>query len=134
MRGEKLRLKVEPRCIRVDDPCAPLNAWLEPSQNAEGSYGLSASARGLETIAALNCEHGSLKISPTNVFSREEKNNIMRILVVGAGAVGGYFGGCLVQAGRDVTFLVRPKRAEQIQARGCKSLARYTGTSPFDPG
>jgi len=38
----------------------------------------------------------------------------MRILVVGAGAIGGYFGGRLVEAGRDVTFLVRPKRAEQL--------------------
>ena len=38
----------------------------------------------------------------------------MRVLVVGAGAVGGYFGGRLLQAGRDVTFLVRPGRAEQI--------------------
>ena len=38
----------------------------------------------------------------------------MRILVVGAGALGGYFGGCLVRAGRDVTFLVRPRRAEQL--------------------
>ena len=35
----------------------------------------------------------------------------MRILVVGAGAIGGYFGGRLLQAGRDVTFLVRPRRA-----------------------
>jgi 2-dehydropantoate 2-reductase len=35
----------------------------------------------------------------------------MRILVVGAGAVGGYFGGRLVEAGCNVTFLVRPKRA-----------------------
>jgi 2-dehydropantoate 2-reductase len=41
----------------------------------------------------------------------------MRILVVGAGAVGGYFGGRLIQAGRDVTFLVRPARAAQL-ARG----------------
>ncbi len=38
----------------------------------------------------------------------------MRILVVGAGAIGGYFGGRLLQAGRDVTFLVRPKRAAQL--------------------
>ena len=37
----------------------------------------------------------------------------MRILVVGAGAIGGYFGGRLLQAGRDVTFLVRPKRAAE---------------------
>ena len=32
----------------------------------------------------------------------------MRVLVVGAGAIGGYFGGRMLQAGRDVTFLVRP--------------------------
>ena len=42
----------------------------------------------------------------------------MRILVVGAGAVGGYFGGRLVQAGRDVTFLVREKRAEELRHFG----------------
>jgi 2-dehydropantoate 2-reductase len=40
----------------------------------------------------------------------------MRILVVGAGAIGGYFGARLAEAGRDVTFLVRPKRAEQLRA------------------
>ena len=38
----------------------------------------------------------------------------MRILVVGAGAIGGYFGARLAAAGRDVTFLVRPARAEQL--------------------
>lgn len=42
----------------------------------------------------------------------------MRILVVGAGAVGGYFGGRLVQAGRDVTFLVRPARDAQLKEAG----------------
>jgi 2-dehydropantoate 2-reductase len=42
----------------------------------------------------------------------------MRILVVGAGAIGGYFGGRLLQAGRDVTFLVRPKRAAELLADG----------------
>ena len=42
----------------------------------------------------------------------------MRILVVGAGAVGGYFGGRLLEAGRDVTFLVRPRRAEELAERG----------------
>jgi 2-dehydropantoate 2-reductase len=40
----------------------------------------------------------------------------MRILVVGAGAIGGYFGARLAEAGRDVTFLVRPKRAEQLKS------------------
>jgi len=38
----------------------------------------------------------------------------MKILVVGAGAVGGYFGARLAQANRDITFLVRAERAEEI--------------------
>jgi 2-dehydropantoate 2-reductase len=42
----------------------------------------------------------------------------MRILVVGAGALGGYFGARLLQAGRDVTFLVRPRRAAQLEKDG----------------
>src|SRR6266404_2318114 len=42
----------------------------------------------------------------------------MRILVVGAGAIGGYFGGRLLEAGRDVTFLVRPKRAKELAEAG----------------
>ena len=42
----------------------------------------------------------------------------MRILVVGAGAIGGYFGGRLRQAGRDATFLVRPRRAAQLATAG----------------
>jgi 2-dehydropantoate 2-reductase len=42
----------------------------------------------------------------------------MRILVVGAGAIGGYFGGRLLEAGRDVTFLVRRRRAEQLARTG----------------
>ncbi len=42
----------------------------------------------------------------------------MRILILGAGAIGGYFGGRLVEAGADVTFLVRPRRAEQLARDG----------------
>ncbi|MHC2332918.1 2-dehydropantoate 2-reductase [Bradyrhizobium sp. USDA 4454] len=40
----------------------------------------------------------------------------MRILVIGAGALGGYFGARLLEAGRDVAFLVRPPRAIKLQA------------------
>jgi 2-dehydropantoate 2-reductase len=47
----------------------------------------------------------------------------MRILVVGAGSTGGYFGGRLAQAGRDVTFLVRPGRAQQIRADGLQIVS-----------
>jgi len=42
----------------------------------------------------------------------------MRILVVGAGAIGGYFGGRLLQANRNVTFLVRERRAAQLRETG----------------
>ena len=42
----------------------------------------------------------------------------MKILVLGAGGTGGYFGGRLHQGGADVTFLVREKRAQQIAAQG----------------
>jgi 2-dehydropantoate 2-reductase len=69
----------------------------------------------------------------------------MRILIVGAGATGGYFGGRLLQAGRDVTFLVRPGRARRLRERGLRIVGlgerttltprlTLTGeiTSPFD--
>lgn len=43
---------------------------------------------------------------------------LMRVLVVGAGAVGGYFGGRLVEKGADVTFFVREKRKNQLDTSG----------------
>ena len=49
----------------------------------------------------------------------------MKILVVGAGAVGGYFGARLAQAGRDVTFLVRPSRAQQLHSEGLRVLSPH---------
>ncbi|MGE5157811.1 MAG: 2-dehydropantoate 2-reductase [Gemmatimonas sp.] len=42
----------------------------------------------------------------------------MRVLVVGAGAIGGYFGGRMLQAGQDITFLVRPRRAAELASAG----------------
>jgi 2-dehydropantoate 2-reductase len=44
----------------------------------------------------------------------------MKFLVVGAGALGGYFGGRLLEAGQDVTFLVRAGRAAQLKERGLR--------------
>src|SRR5256714_13879866 len=44
----------------------------------------------------------------------------MRILVLGAGAAGGYFGGRLAEAGKDVTFLVRGARATVLNQHGLK--------------
>ncbi len=42
----------------------------------------------------------------------------MQILILGAGAIGGYYGGRLVQAGADVTFMVRSQRAETLSKSG----------------
>lgn len=42
----------------------------------------------------------------------------MKILVLGAGGIGGYFGGRLAQSGADVTFLVRSPRARQLAESG----------------
>jgi 2-dehydropantoate 2-reductase len=44
----------------------------------------------------------------------------MKIVIVGAGATGGYFGAKLAQAGRDVRFLVREKRAAALRERGLR--------------
>ena len=52
----------------------------------------------------------------------------MKILVAGAGATGGYFGGRLAQGGRDVTFLVREGRADVLRRRGL----RITGLGKSD--
>jgi 2-dehydropantoate 2-reductase len=47
----------------------------------------------------------------------------MKILIVGAGSTGGYFGARLMQAGRDVSFLVRPARAAALRASGLQVLS-----------
>ncbi len=47
----------------------------------------------------------------------------MKILVVGAGGIGGYFGARLLAAGRNVTFLVRARRAEQLRHTGLVVLS-----------
>src|ERR1700752_1230283 len=49
----------------------------------------------------------------------------MRMLVVGAGATGGYFGGRLAQHGRDVSFLVRPARAAALRQSGLRLVSPH---------
>ncbi|MGN6520936.1 MAG: ketopantoate reductase family protein [Dokdonella sp.] len=44
----------------------------------------------------------------------------MRVLVLGAGAIGGYFGARLIESGTDVTFLVRPARAAMLARDGLR--------------
>lgn len=56
----------------------------------------------------------------------------MSLLVIGAGSTGGYFGGRLAQAGRDVTFLVRPARAAQLRAKGLRIVSPH-GDATLQP-
>ncbi len=67
----------------------------------------------------------------------------MKILVLGAGGIGGYFGGRLAESGADVTFLVRPKRREQIAQGGlviespsgnAKLAVKTVGAEELKPG
>ena len=51
----------------------------------------------------------------------------MRILVVGVGAVGGYYGARLAAAGRDVTFLVRPRSAQLLAEHGMRVISPHDG-------
>ncbi len=57
----------------------------------------------------------------------------MKILVVGAGAIGGYFGGRLLEQKRDVTFLVRPGRAAQLAQTGLVIRSRMGDVSLAAP-
>jgi len=56
----------------------------------------------------------------------------MRILMLGAGATGGYLGGRLQQAGCDVTFLVRVHRAMRLREEGL-SIRSPLGNVRFEP-
>lgn len=65
----------------------------------------------------------------------------MRILIIGAGATGGAFGTRLIEAGRDVTFLVRPGRAEALardgltlQAPDGRRTHRVRALTEIEPG
>jgi 2-dehydropantoate 2-reductase len=56
--------------------------------------------------------------SPVMAGKHRQAERIVKVLVIGAGGVGGYFGGRLVQSGADVTFLVRERRARQLAEHG----------------
>jgi 2-dehydropantoate 2-reductase len=56
----------------------------------------------------------------------------VRLLVVGAGSIGGYFGGRLAQAGRDVTFLVRTARAAKLRESGLRIVSPF-GDATLQP-
>ncbi|HJZ85512.1 MAG TPA: 2-dehydropantoate 2-reductase [Polyangia bacterium] len=57
----------------------------------------------------------------------------MRVLIAGAGAVGGYFGGLLLRAGRDVTLLARGAHAAALRAHGLRVRSYREGTFSVRP-
>ena len=62
----------------------------------------------------------------------------MRIAIVGAGGVGGYFGGLLARAGNDVTFIARGEHLEAIRnsglrIEGVEEQFRVTAPATDDP-
>lgn len=59
-------------------------------------------------------------------------DSFMKFLIVGAGAVGGYFGARLAEKGEDVTFLVREKRKKQLDASGL-TIESTQGDLTFKP-
>ncbi len=58
----------------------------------------------------------------------------MKMLMVGAGGIGGYFGARLLEKGEDVTFLVREGRKKKLKKKACASTAGteiYTSSRLF---
>ena len=61
----------------------------------------------------------------------------MKILIMGTGGVGGYYGGLLAQKGNDVTFVARGEHLRAMQSAGLKvrsvhgdfSISRVQATS-----
>ena len=52
----------------------------------------------------------------------------MRIVVIGAGGTGGYFGGLLARAGEEVIFLARGSQLEALRTHGLTVKSRLSGT------
>jgi len=59
-----------------------------------------------------------IQAPPAVLLARISPENFMKVLVLGAGAIGGYYGARLIEAGAEVTFVVRQGRERQIKASG----------------
>jgi hypothetical protein len=92
--------------------CEPAILW------SVCSFITRVTARGCQTTPHLRRSRypSPISYSPSRRVAMRNEVKFMRLLVVGAGSTGGYLGGRLTQAGRDVTFLVRPRRAAALRA------------------
>lgn len=107
-------------CIRrLSDPDWPLSRDQSLRINFDGPLlcGLWSRIHSFKENASVLplIQVGERGVDKPTCFRGDDK---MRILMVGAGGVGGYFGGRLVEKGADVTFLVRRRRKEQLREKG----------------
>jgi 2-dehydropantoate 2-reductase len=89
----------------------------------DGLRRLHASGRESDADSSGNC--GNSKYRAHQIPQGWARLVSMRILVLGAGAIGGYFGGRLAASGSDVTFLVRPRRRAQLQQDGLRVVSPH---------
>lgn len=61
------------------------------------------------------------------MLSHAEEKEPVNVLVMGSGALGGYYGGLLARAGHDVTFIVRPSRLQELRRDGLRVESAISG-------
>ena len=80
-----------------------------------------------------------MALSGRGVIQPDGESKLMRIAIIGVGAVGGYFGGRLAETGHDVVFVARSRTLETLQTVGLRvesSLGDFSIAAPqvaFDP-
>lgn len=65
-----------------------------------------------------------ISMAPTKGSNVNTSPKKLKVAVMGAGAVGCYFGGMLARAGHDVTLIARPQHAEAIRRDGLRMETR----------
>src|SRR5205823_3939441 len=81
----------------------------------------SPSSRSRLAICRRGARRASIRCSPCDTNRRRATiRESMRIAIVGAGGVGGYFGVRLAAAGSDVTFIARGAHLDAMRARGLR--------------
>jgi len=105
-----MRIGEDPR----DKAADRLASALPPQETLVGKWNLAA----LRAACQGSIGRRVLRFKRQRARQPVARLRVMRILVLGAGGTGGYFGGRLLQAGGDVTFLVRPARAARLRAEG----------------
>jgi len=84
----------------------------------QGFFKLSRAEKSFVFLLSLDTIRSSMVVTYVGNTGQVTSRKIKKILFVGAGAVGGYFGGRLCKSGADVTFFVRPEAYDYISENG----------------